>query len=126
MLVGPSHSGLYDEILALVRAGVLRIADKGAVELEEEWYMCVDFLVLSEMEELWSTKVDPKGIYGVHEQIKETLENNWIRLPHGWALTASPSHPIYEDKDWDAWRRTFEGKNEALQENADGVGKFGI
>jgi hypothetical protein len=126
VFVGPSHSGLYDEILALVRCGVLSINGKGAMELATEWYVWVDFLILGEMADLWSTKVDPRGKYCVHERVRTDLEKNWFRVSRGWALGESRSKPVFEDDDWGEWRRAFEGKHEVIQAEADGVGKFGI
>ncbi|KAG7336899.1 hypothetical protein IV203_030460 [Nitzschia inconspicua] len=73
--LSPTTSGLYDEVLALLKMNVLRVRS-GILVLADDWYENVDVFVLDDMSEYWSIDVDPDGKYCVHEEIRDTLKKN--------------------------------------------------
>jgi hypothetical protein len=124
-LLSPTSSGLYDELLALLRMNVLKVRN-GIPVLAEDWYENVDIIVLDDMSDYWSSEADPDGKYCVHEEIRDTLEEKWIKYSYGWALADYPKELIFDYSVLDEWRETFEGRLEEQGNRSEGIGRFGL
>ena len=130
-LLSPSNSGVYDEILAFVQMGVLEISgssssSSGIPLLSKDWSSKVDVVLLEDMDASWGTDSDPEGRCCVHDELRDTLEEEWIKSEHGWALADDPKDLIFDFGVLDEWRQTFEGQLEERANYSEGIGRFGL
>jgi hypothetical protein len=125
-LLSPARSGVCDELLALIRMEVLRLDERGIPVLARDWWSGVDLLLLDDMHNHWGVRADPSGKYGIVDDIRKPLAEEWTKTIHGWALTADKSDTIYDSEEFDAWREAFEDKHHAQTDAMDGIGRFGI
>lgn len=132
-LVSPERSGILDELLSLVRSGIIRKTKSGGAVLRKHWYSQVDNpLLLDDMNARWSLDADPENKHCVHNKIRYNLASYWMRLDdHGggggaWALSEDMTEEVYLDQDFEEWRQSFEEKAEMKSSEEDGIGKFGI
>jgi len=125
-LLSPKRTGVYDEIMALMKMGVLRRTRGGCVVLAEDWEVHVDPLVLSEMEQHWCKRMDPMNKFGLCRSMRAKLERSWVRIEAGWALSADPDDIIFGDGEWDEWRTHFRHRFESQINESEGIEKFGI
>jgi len=124
-LLSPVRSGLYDELIALLKMGVLKVSS-GIPVLADDWWSKVDIVVLDDMKTFWSTSVDPDSKHCVHEEFRDTLEEQWKISDYGWALVENPNELIFDFTVLDEWRETFEGRLEEKANNLEGIGRFGL
>lgn len=123
-VLSPSRTGLFDELLALVRTNVLAVDDQGIPALAKDWWSRVDLLLLEEMSESWGLNDDTNVKYGVAENIRKTLHRKWARSYKGWALANDKEDIIFDFEEFDEWRVAFEDKQRARSDGVDGVGRF--
>lgn len=124
-LADSSRTGLIDELLALHSSSILRI-ENGVPRLSSTWYANVDVLLLEEMGACWNAEADPLGRYGIHDTIRKTLSNEWVRRENGWAFSFDPVDLVYDVEEFEMWRNAFETKHEEKADDLHGVGRFGI
>lgn len=86
-LLSPTFSGLYDELLAFVKMGVLEISKTGIPTVTSDWASKVDIILLEDMENLWGTDVDPDGRCCIQLELRDALEAEWIKTNQGWSLS---------------------------------------
>jgi hypothetical protein len=126
-LLSPASSGLYDELLALVQMGVLEISSKGIPLAAEDWASKVDCVVLEDMDAAWGTDVDPDGRYCIHQEMREALEDEWVKTSNGgWALAIDPEDIIFDPEVLEEWRQFFQGQLEEKANISEGIGRFGL
>jgi hypothetical protein len=123
-VLSPSRTGVYDELLALSRTGVLAVDDRGIPGLTKDWWSRVDLLLLDEMHESWGLQADTLGKYGVAEKVRRTLNRKWVRTDCGWALAKEDDDIVFDFEEFDEWRVAYEDKQRARSDGADGVGRF--
>jgi hypothetical protein len=124
-LLSPAGSGLYDELLALIKMDILKIRS-GIPVLKNEWWANVDIHILDDMATAWSSEVDPDGKYCINEELRDTLEEQWKRYDYGWALNDDPKELVFDYSVLDEWRETFEGRLEEKANRSEGIGRFGL
>jgi len=78
------------------------------------------------MKNLWGSKVDPSRKYGMADEIRTKLEEKWGRNSYGWYLSEEPKETIFDFEQYDLWREAFEEKQQEEEEDAEGIGRFGI
>lgn len=125
-VASPEFSGVVDELLALIRMGVLRVDERGIPSLADAWWEHVDLLILEDMNNLWSVKSDPQGKFGITDEIRVPLKENWRRTRDGWVMNDAPNEIVFDFDEFDAWREAFEEKQQEEQDDDEGIGKFGI
>ena len=125
-LASPESSGVVDELLALIRMGVLRVDEKGIPRLADAWWEHVDLLILEDMNNLWSVKSDPLGKFGIIDEIRLPLKDKWRRTRDGWVMNDEPNEIVFDFDEFDLWREAFEEKQQEEQDDDEGIGKFGI
>ena len=125
-LLSPARSGLYDEILALLKMKVLKISSSGIPVLTDDWWTKIDIVVLDEMHTSWSTKVDPDSRHCISEELRDTLEEKWVWKKNGWYLLESSRELMFDFAILDEWRETFEGRLEEKANLLEGIGRFGL
>jgi len=126
-LVSPEKSGLYDELMAMIRSGVLKIDNRGVAILNgDDWYSKVDVLLLNDMFHQWSPSVDTENKFCMDEHVRRALQTNWECVDGDWALTSDPFDIIHHDEEYEEWRRSFENTNQAQEDSIEGIGKFGF
>lgn len=123
-LLSPASIGLYDELLALVKTGVIEISSSGVPILIDDWSTKVDYFVLQDMEDHW--KNDTLNRYCLSSYMKETLEQEWIYEDDIWALASDPDDIIYNVQELEEWRQFFQGQMEAQTNQSEGIGGFGL
>jgi hypothetical protein len=123
-LLSPASTGLYDELLALVKTGVLEISASGIPILAEDWAAKVDYVVLQDMEDHW--KNDTMNRYCLCPTMKEMLQGEWIFEDDSWALSSDPEDVIYHVSELEEWRHFFRGQLEAQTNLSEGIGRFGL
>ncbi|CAB9521087.1 expressed unknown protein [Seminavis robusta] len=124
-LVSTERTGVHDELLALVRTGILSMQG-GVPRPSPAWYTMVDLNLLNEMHGTWSPAADEFGKYSVSNKMRKKLYDKWVVSEYGWALKTDPSDIVYEFEEWEEWRQTFEDKQEARSDNVHGIGRFGL
>ena len=124
--LSPKRTGVYDEIMALTKMGVLGRTQNGCVVLTEDWISHVDPLLLDDMEQHWGKRIDPMNKHCVSNSIRDELHNTWVRVDGGWALSADPEDVIFRDDEWEEWQRHFKDRFVSHINEAEGVEKFGI
>ena len=124
-LLSPSGTGLYDEILALLKMEILKVRD-GIPILTPDWYTKVDIIILDDLGNAWSSEADPDGKFGINDELRDTLEEQWIKYDYGWALADDPKEIVFEYSVLDEWRETFEGRLEEKKNLVEGIGRFGL
>jgi hypothetical protein len=124
-LVSAERTGVLDELLALQRSGILNVKE-GVPRPSKDWYTRVDLNLLNEMEESWKPEADRGGKYCVFDKVRRKLDEKWVVCSQGWALREDPDEVIYDFDEWAEWRLTFEEKHEAHEEDAHGIGRFGL
>jgi hypothetical protein len=124
-LLSPSGTGLYDEILALFKMEILKVRD-GIPILTRDWYTKVDIMILDDLGNAWSLEADPDGKFGINEEFRDTLEEQWIKYDYGWALADDPKEIVFEYSVLDEWREAFEDRLEEKKNISEGIGRFGL
>jgi hypothetical protein len=124
-VLSPNQTGVYDELLALVRTGVLLVDKRGIPALAKDWWSSVEILLLDDMYESWGLQADPNGRYGVAEKVRKTLHRKWVRTHYGWAFAQDEEDIVFDFEEFDEWRMAFEDKRRAQSDGVDGVGRFG-
>jgi hypothetical protein len=125
-LLSPKRTGVYDEIMALTKMGVLGWTRDGRVVLAKDWVSHVDPLLLDDMEQHWRKRIDPVNKHCLNKSMRDELENSWNRVDGGWALSADSEDIIFRDDEWDEWRLHFQDSFVSQINEADGIEKFGI
>lgn len=120
----PMRTGVFDELLALVRTEILSIDSRGIPTLTKDWWSKADLLLLDEMHERFGVSVDPNGKCGVAEKIRKRLDRKWARMNEGWAFASDHRDIIYDFEEFDQWRVAWEEKQRSRSEGAAGVHKF--
>ena len=123
--LSPASSGLYDELIALLKMGVLKVSS-GIPVLTDDWWSKVDIIVLDDMKTSWSTSVDPDSRYCVNEELRDTLEEQWKKSDYGWAMVDNPRDLIFDFTVLDEWRETFENRLVEKANLSEGIGRFGL
>ena len=123
--LSPARTGIFDELMALVKTEVLKI-EHGVAVLTDDWVTKVDYFLLEDMDRSWSLEKDPDGKYCVNNELRSHLEGHWTKSEHGWALIDQQDELIYDFEELEEWRRTFEGKVEAKENISEGIGRFGL
>lgn len=121
-LISTPRTGLYDELLALVRMEVIEIQN-GIPVLVNDWVSKIDHLVLEDMDGSWSSDTDPDGKFCINDEFRDTLEEHWEKSTMGWYFQ---HELVYSIADLDDWRESFEGQEEERANKTDGVGRFGL
>lgn len=127
-LLSPASSGLYDELLALVHMGVLEISSSTGIPLvAEDWASKIDFVVLEDMDGAWGTEADPDGRFCIHPDMRDALEEEWVKTSNGgWALASDPEDVIFDPDVLEEWRQFFQGQLEEKANISEGIGRFGL
>ncbi len=125
-LLSPARTGIYDEIIALLKMGVFKISPSGIPVLTEDWWTKIDIVVLDDMHTSWSTKIDPDSRHCVNEELRDTLEEKWVKSSRGWSLLENRDELIFDFAILDEWRETFEGRLEEKANLLEGIGRFGL
>jgi hypothetical protein len=123
--LSPSGTGLYEEILALLKMEVVKVRS-GIPVFTHNWYEKVDILVLDDLGTYWSSDLDPEGKYCINEELRDTLEERWVKYSYGWALADAPKELIFEYGVMDEWKETFEERLEENENQSEGIGRFGL
>ena len=124
-LINSCGGGVVDELLALIKMGVVVINSSGIPTLVEDWQIHVDVAVLSDMDN-WSDSKDPDGLYRVNEELRTQLQEHWVKSDDGWALADEPEEILFDIEELEDWRHSFEGKVETRENHAEGIGRFGL
>jgi hypothetical protein len=124
--LSPANSGVYDELLAFIKLGVLHASTDGIPYLAPEWASNVDVIVLDDMDAAWGTDADPDGRHCMHFELRDALEDQWIKSEFGWALVEDPDDIIFDLEVLQEWRQAFEGKVEEKANLLIGIGRFGL
>jgi hypothetical protein len=125
-LLSPARSGLYDEMIALLKMGIFKISPSGIPVLTKDWWTKIDIVVLDEMNSSWSTKTDPDSRHCVSEELRDMLEEKWVKSDYGWSLLENRKELIFDFAILDEWRETFEGRLEEKANLSEGIGRFGL
>ena len=125
-LVSPERSGVLDELLSLLRSGIIVKSKHGGAILKKDWSSKVDPLLLDDMLVRWSLDADPEGKYGVNNKIRYNLASYWMRLDGAWALSEDMSEVVFTDEEFVEWRQSFEDQAQMKSNEEEGIGKFGI
>lgn len=123
-LLSPVATGLYDELLALVKTGVMEISASGIPSLTEDWATKVDYVVLQDMQEHW--KDDTLNRHCLCPAMKSALKEEWLYEDETWALASDPEDVIYNVVELEEWRQFFHGQVEAHTNATEGIGRFGL
>lgn len=124
-VLSPLQTGVYDELFALIRTGVLSVDERGIPALAKDWWSGVDLLLLDDMYESWGVQADVSGWYGVAEKVRRTLNRKWVRTDCGWAFAQDQEDIVFDFEEFDEWRMAFEDKQRAQSDGLEGVGRFG-
>ena len=124
--LSPSHSGVYDELLAFIKTGIFEISSNGIPILAPDWFSKVDIILLDDLDASWGTASDPDGRYCVNDELRDTLEEQWIKSDYGWAMSDDPKDLVFDFEVLDEWRQTFEGRVEEQANYSEGIGRFGF
>lgn len=124
-LLSPARTGLYDELLALLKMEVIE-SKNGIPTLTQDWWSKIDNILLEDMDENWSTEVDPDGKFRIHDELRDTLEEQWVKSEFGWSMAEDRKTLIFEFAVLDEWRQSFEGQQEEKAKRKDGIGLFGL
>lgn len=125
-LLSAQGTGVYDEIMALVKMGILRRTSSGCVALDDDWSEHVDPLLLDDMERHWSKRADPSNKHCINESVRDELELLWTHGDRGWAFSSDPDDLIFADDEWDEWKGHFQGRRDSQLNEVEGIEKFGI
>merc|ERR1712194_265861 len=125
-LLSPARSGLYDEMIALLKMGIFKTSPSGIPVLTEDWWTKIDIVVLDDLYSSWSTKADPDSKNCVNEELRDTLEEKWVKSDYGWSLLENPKVLIFDHAILDEWRETFESRLEEKANLSVGIGRFGL
>jgi hypothetical protein len=125
-LLSPGNSGLYDEFRAFMKMGVLEIHPSGIPVFSSDWFSKVDVILLDDMDAAWGTDADPDERYCVNWELRDTLEEQWVKSDYGWAMAEDPRDVVFDFGVLDEWRRTFEGRMEEKANISEGIGRFGL
>eukprot|EP00980_Cylindrotheca_fusiformis_P006232 scaffold1334_cov123-Cylindrotheca_fusiformis.AAC.2 len=125
-LLSPSSCGLYDELMALVKMEVLTIDRSGIPSLSPEWYSKVDIVILDDMHRCWGSDVDQEGRFCIEEEMRDTLEDQWVKSDYGWSMKEDPDDLVFDFEVIAEWREAFEGRMEEKANYTEGVGRFGL
>jgi hypothetical protein len=125
-LLSPANSGLYDELLTFVKMGILEIASSGIPVLAKDWSSKVDVILLDDIDSSWGTDADPDGRYCMNDELRDTLEDQWVKSEYGWAMTEDPDDLVFDFEVLDEWRQTFQGRVEQRANYSEGIGRFGL
>jgi len=123
-VLSPTKTGICDELLALIHTRVVSVDDRGIPSLTKDWWTRVDFLLLEDMHQKWSKVADPLGRYGVANTLRKCLKKKWVRTYRGWAFAQDEEDVVFDFEEFEDWRVAFEDKQQARDENIDGVGRF--
>jgi len=119
-------SGVFDELVALERMGILQVNEFGIPSLSKHWYTQMDLLLLDDMDRVWGTRSDPRGLAMMNKEVVLTLKKRWTKTYYGWCLADDESDVVYDFGEYDEWRDAFESKEQRQAEATQGVGMFGI
>jgi hypothetical protein len=87
----------------------------------------VDYVVLEDLDAAWGTEVDPDGRFCINQEMRDTLEEEWVKTPNGgWALAIDPEDNIFDPEVLDEWRHFFSGQLEEKANISEGIGRFGV
>lgn len=125
-LLSPGSSGLFDEMIALLKMGIFTVSSSGIPMLSYDWWSKIDIVVLDDMKHFWSSSVDPNSKHCINEELRDTLEEQWKQTDHGWVLAENPKEVIFDFTVLDEWRETFENRIEEKANLSEGIGRFGL
>jgi hypothetical protein len=125
-LLSPANSGLLDELKTFVNIGILEINSSGITVLAQDWASTVDIVLLDDMITSWGADADPHGRYCINHELRDTLEEQWVKSDYGWAMADDPDDLVFDFELIDEWRQTFEGRMEERAKIYEGIGRFGL
>ncbi|KAL3941181.1 MAG: hypothetical protein SGBAC_004412 [Bacillariaceae sp.] len=125
-LLNPSTSGLYDELMALLEMEVLKLDENGIPGLAMDWHTNVDIVILEDLDRCFGSDADPEGRFCIHDELRDTLEENWVKSEYGWAMTDDRNDLVFDYDVIDAWREAFQGEMEEQANLLEGVGRYGL
>lgn len=123
-VLSPSRTGVFDELLALIRSGVLDVNSRGIPVLANVWWTKVDMLILDDMSDHCGVRADPTAKGGVGGKIRNTLHRKWTKSHYGWVFADDYQEVVFDFEEYAEWRAAFEDKQRARSEGVDGVGRF--
>ncbi|KAL3915106.1 MAG: hypothetical protein SGILL_005801 [Bacillariaceae sp.] len=123
--LSPGGTGIYEEILALLKMEVVKVRS-GIPVLTSDWFEKVDIMVLDDFGTCWSSDLDPEGKYCISEELRDTLEDKWVKYDYGWALADYPKELVFEYGVMDEWKESFEDRLEENENRSEGIGRFGL
>ena len=83
-------------------------------------------LILEDMERCWGSDPDPEGRFCINHELRDTLEEKWVKSQYGWAMSDDPNDLVFDYDVIDAWREAFQGEMEEQANLAEGVGRYGL
>ena len=123
--LSPNKSGIYDELMALIRTKVIEVQSNGIPTLAKDWWSSVDILLLDDMWNRWDVRVDEKNNHGVYSKVRKMLHRKWKRDDVGWAMHPHLDDIVFELDEFDEWRVAYEAKQQSTSEGIHGIGRFG-
>jgi len=124
-IVHPSTTGTIDELMALIRQGVLELHEDGIPRKTKQWWYNVDVLLLDDMSINWSSRADPNGKFGIDNELRRTLESKWALSEIGWKCSGD-DNIVFKTREFQNWREAFENKQKTRSDDAEGIERFGI
>jgi hypothetical protein len=123
--LSPSRSGIYDELMALIRMRVIVVQPNGIPSMAKDWWSFVDILLLDDMWTHWGLQQDENNNHGIHSKVRKALHRKWIRDDFGWALNPHINDIIFEFDEFEEWRVAYEAKQQTTSDGVHGIGRFG-
>ena len=123
--LSPNQSGIYDELMALIRTKVIVLQPNGIPNLANDWWSYVDILLLNDMLNHWGVQADEKNNHKVHSKVRNMLHRKWKPNEVGWALYPYLNDVVFELDEFDEWRVAYEAKQQTMSEGIHGIGRFG-
>jgi hypothetical protein len=78
------------------------------------------------MHAAWGTDADADGRHCVHFELRDALEEQWVKTDFGWVIAEDPDDIIFDLEVLQEWRQAFEGKVEEKANMLEGIGRFGL
>ena len=119
------RSGIYDELIALIRMQAIVVQSNGIPNLAKDWWSFVDILLLDDMWTNWGLQQDENNNHGIHSRVRKSLQRKWTRNDGGWALHSYLNDIIFEFDEFDEWRVAYEAKQQTTSDGIHGIGRFG-
>jgi len=126
-LVSDLKTGLMKEIESLLTLGMIQINKKGFTELQQGWEKKLNPFILNDMWETgWGKESDTQNKFRLHDEIRNTIDNQWKRDQEAWMPQSRESNACHYHHEYDYNRQTFENQYEDYVDKIDGIAQFGI